>query len=80
MFTRLETINGKLAVSAIKPAAMTNASVAAGEKPSAASMAITIGVSISAAPSLANRADTAAPSKTMEANSLRPLPPPHRAK
>ena len=32
MFTRLDTTSGRLAVSAIKPAAMTNASVAAGEK------------------------------------------------
>jgi hypothetical protein len=80
IFTRLETISGRLAVSAINPAAMTNASVAAGEKPSATSMAITMGVRIRAAPSLANRAETAAPSSTMKANSLTPLPPPQRAK
>lgn len=80
IFTKLETISGRLAVSAINPAAMTNASVAAGEKPSATSMAITMGVRIRAAPSLANSADTAAPSNTMKANSLTPLPPPQRAK
>mgnify|MGYP006194630687 CR=1 FL=1 len=40
MFTRLDTTRGRLAVSAMKPAAITKASVAAGEKPSAISMAI----------------------------------------
>ena len=79
MLTRLETTSGKLAVSAIKPAAMTNAKVAAGEKRNASNIAITMGVRINAAPSLANRADTAAPSRTINANSLRVLPPPHRA-
>ncbi len=79
MFTRFDTISGRLAVSAMNPAAMTNARVAAGEKPRATSMAITMGVRISAAPSLANNADTAAPSSTMKANSLGPRPPPQRA-
>ena len=79
MFTRLDTTSGRLAVSAMKPAAMTKASVAPAPKPSASSMAITIGVRISAAPSLANRADTAAPSNTISANSRRPWPPPQRA-
>lgn len=37
-------------------------------------MAITIGVRIRAAPSLANNAAVAAPSKTMRAKSLRPSP------
>jgi hypothetical protein len=36
-------------------------------------------VRISAAPSLANTAATAAPSSTMSANSMRPLPRPQRA-
>ncbi|MNE17800.1 hypothetical protein D3C80_1107950 [compost metagenome] len=68
MLTRLETTSGRLAVSAIKPAAMTKASVAAGEKRSASSIDMTMGVRISAAPSLANSADTAAPSSTQKAN------------
>ncbi len=64
MLTRLDTTSGRLAVSAMNPAAITNASVAAGENRNASSMAITIGVRISAAPSLANNAATAAPSST----------------
>jgi hypothetical protein len=40
---------------------------------------MTIGVRISAAPSLANNADTSAPSSTIKANNLRPLPLPQRA-
>ncbi len=64
----------------MKPAAMTKARVVAGEKPNATSIAITMGVRISAALSLANRADTAAPRITNKANSLRPRPPPQRAK
>ncbi|MNH37815.1 hypothetical protein D3C79_987690 [compost metagenome] len=65
MFTRLETTSGRLAVSAIKPAAITNASVAPELNPRASSIAITIGVRISAAPSLANSAATVAPSSTI---------------
>ncbi len=65
MFTRFDTTNGKLAVSAINPAPMTNARVAAGEKRSASSIDITMGVRISAAPSLAKSAETSAPSSTM---------------
>ena len=79
MFTRFDTTRGKLAVSAMNPAPITNARVAAGEKRSASSMATTIGVRISAAPSLANSAETSAPSNTMKANSRLPLPCPHRA-
>src|SRR5450830_399837 len=79
ILTRFDTTNGKLAVSAIKPAAMMNAKVACGEKRNASSMAMTIGVRISAAPSLANSAETAAPSKINRTNNLRPLPPPQRA-
>ncbi|SVW28113.1 Uncharacterised protein [Klebsiella pneumoniae] len=78
MFTRFDTMSGRLEVSAIKPAAITNASVEPGVNPSASSMAITIGVRISAAPSLANSAATAAPSRTIYVNSSRPLPPPQR--
>ncbi|MNC49831.1 hypothetical protein D3C75_990400 [compost metagenome] len=65
ILTRLDTISGRLAVSAINPAAMTNANVVPLLNPSANSMAITMGVRISAAPSLANKAATAAPSNTM---------------
>ncbi|MPN19502.1 hypothetical protein SDC9_166873 [bioreactor metagenome] len=76
IFTRLETISGRLAVSAINPAAMTNANVVPRLNPSASSIAITIGVRISAAPSLANNAATAAPSKTIQVNKRRPRPLP----
>ena len=65
ILTRLETISGKLAVSAIKPAAITNANVVPLLKPSASNIAITIGVNINAAPSLANKAATVAPSNTI---------------
>ncbi|MCY1459662.1 hypothetical protein D9M71_771550 [compost metagenome] len=65
MLTRFDTTSGRLAVSAIKPAAMTNARVAAGLKRRASSIATTMGVRISAAPSLANSADTTAPSRTI---------------
>ncbi|BAK11305.1 hypothetical protein PAJ_1225 [Pantoea ananatis AJ13355] len=78
MLTRFDTMSGRLDVSAIKPAAITNASVAPGLKPSANSMAMTTGVRISAAPSFANKAATAAPSRTLYVNSSLPLPPPHR--
>ena len=79
MFTRLDTTSGRLPTSAINPAAITKASVAAALKPSASSMAITMGVRISAAPSLANSAETAAPSNTINTNSQRPRPLPQRA-
>ncbi|MNR26794.1 hypothetical protein D3C85_1440300 [compost metagenome] len=65
MFTRFDTTSGRLAVSAMKPAPMTNARVVALEKRNANSMEITMGVRISAAPSLANNAETSAPSSTM---------------
>jgi len=54
-----------LVVSAMNPAPITNASVVAGEKRNASNMEITMGVRISAAPSLANSAETSAPSSTM---------------
>ena len=79
MLTRLDTTSGKLAASAINPADMTKASVAAGVNPSASNMANTIGVRMSAAPSLANSAETAAPSSTISANNQCPRPPPQRA-
>ena len=79
MLTRFDTTNGRLAVSAMKPAAMTKARVEAGEKRSASSMEITMGVRISAAPSLANSADTAAPSRMLKANRRAPLPFAQRA-
>ncbi|MNE74071.1 hypothetical protein D3C87_1735700 [compost metagenome] len=61
----MDTTSGRLAVSAINPAAITKASVAPELNPNASSIAITIGVRISAAPSLANNAATAAPSSTI---------------
>ncbi|MNE59147.1 hypothetical protein D3C80_1542250 [compost metagenome] len=73
------TTSGRLAVSAMKPAPITKARVAAGEKRSASSIDMTIGVRINAAPSLANSADTAAPSNTMKANRRRPSPRAQRA-
>lgn len=79
MFTRFETTSGRLALSAMKPAAMTKARVAAGLKRRASSIDITMGVRISAAPSLANSAETAAPSSTQKANRRRPSPPAQRA-
>ena len=79
MLTRLETISAMLPVSAMKPAAMTKASEAPGPKPSASSISMTMGVRISAAPSLANSAETTAPSSTISTNSSRPRPPPQRA-
>ena len=79
MLTRFETTSGRLEVSATKPAAMTKASVAFSPKPNADSMAMTIGVRISAAPSLANRAATVAPSSTINAKRRRPRPRPQRA-
>ncbi|MNE86321.1 hypothetical protein D3C80_1834090 [compost metagenome] len=65
ILTRFDTINGRLAVSAINPAAITKARVAAGEKRRASNMAMTIGVRINAAPSLANSAETNAPNNTI---------------
>ncbi|MNP19684.1 hypothetical protein D3C76_1122240 [compost metagenome] len=79
IFTRFDTISGRLAVSAINPAAITKASVAWGLKPSASSMAITMGVRIKAAPSLANSAATVAPSRIIQVNNSRPRPLPQRA-
>ncbi len=79
MLTRFDTMSGRLDVSAINPAAITKASVEPGLKPSARSMAMTIGVRISAAPSLANSAATAAPSRMIYVNSSLPLPSPQRA-
>ncbi|CAH5084522.1 Uncharacterised protein [Klebsiella pneumoniae] len=78
IFTRFDTTSGRLAVSAINPAAMTKASIVPLLNPSARSMAITIGVRISAAPSLANSAATAAPSRIIQVNSRRPRPLPQR--
>lgn len=66
-------------LSATKPVAITNARVAAGLNFSRSRIAMTIGVSSSAAPSLANRAEMAAPRMTTSGNSRRPRPPPQRA-
>ena len=63
ILTKFETIKGKLAVSAINPAAITKANVVPLLNPRASNIAITMGVKISAAPSLANSAATDAPSR-----------------
>ena len=72
-------ISGRLVVSATKPVATTKASVAAGEKSSRTRIATTIGVSSSAAPSLAKKAAMTAPSTTISGKRRRPRPPPQRA-
>ena len=72
-------MRGRLAVSAMKPAAITKAIVDFFPNPSDASIAITIGVRMSAAPSFAKSAATAAPRRTMSVKSRTPRPPPQRA-
>ena len=79
MLTRLDTTIGRLVVSAMNPVAITNANAALGWNFRASSIWNTMGVRISAAPSLANSAAIAAPSTTMRLNSVRPLPRPQRA-
>src|SRR5690554_3476526 len=71
--------SGRLAVSATKPVAMMNARAAGGEKFSRSRMATTMGVSSSAAPSLAKNAAMTAPSTTISGNSRCPRPLPQRA-
>src|SRR5690606_22991253 len=71
--------SGKLVVSATKPVAMMKASAAGGENFSRSRIATTMGVSSSAAPSLANRAAISAPSSTTSGNSRCPRPLPQRA-
>lgn len=61
-----------------KPRGITKASVVSLLNPSASSITITIGVRISATPSLANSAATAAPSKTIHVNNNDPRPLPQR--
>ncbi|MNW22142.1 hypothetical protein D3C71_2234660 [compost metagenome] len=63
MFTRLLTISGSEVVSAINPLAIMNGNTFFSSKFSALTIASTIGVRISAAPSLAKKAETTAPSK-----------------
>ena len=72
-------MSGRLAVSAMKPAAMTKAIVDFFPNPSDVSIAITIGVRMSAAPSFAKSAATAAPRRMMSVKRHVPRPPPHRA-
>lgn len=74
----LEITSGRLVVSATKPVAMMKASAALGENSRLARIAITIGVSSSAAPSLAKKAAIAKPSSTISGNSTRPRPRPQR--
>ena len=71
--------NGKLAVSAIKPVAMINANADGGEKFNRNKIAITIGVSNNAAPSLAKNAEIKAPNITIIGNNRRPCPLPNLA-
>src|SRR5690625_6332505 len=70
---------GRLAVSAINPVAIMNASAAVGENRNLNKMAITIGVSNKAAPSLAKNAEMTAPSKIIKGNKIDPRPHPKRA-
>src|SRR5690554_162042 len=72
-------ISGKLAVSAINPVAIINASAAEEEKSKRKRMLITMGVSSNAAPSLAKKAAIIAPKRITMGKSSRPLPPPKRA-
>ncbi|MOA43595.1 hypothetical protein D3C78_1657630 [compost metagenome] len=61
MFTRLLTTSGNEVVSAIKPLAIMNGNTFFSSKFSALTIASTIGVRISAAPSFAKKAETNAP-------------------
>ena len=79
MLTKFEVTNGKLAVSAIKPVAMINAKADGGENYRRSKIAMTIGVSNSAAPSLAKKAEIKAPNMTIIGNNKRPCPLPRRA-
>ena len=63
----------------MKPAAMAKASVALALYFSSTSIAMTMGVRIRAAPSLAKIEATAAPRSTIRANRSLPRPPPQRA-
>ncbi|MNP41365.1 hypothetical protein D3C76_1350630 [compost metagenome] len=63
MLTRLLTTSGNDVVSAINPLAITKASTIRSSNFNARTIASTIGVRISAAPSFANKADTAAPNR-----------------
>ncbi|MNW62092.1 hypothetical protein D3C74_402010 [compost metagenome] len=65
MLTRLLTTSGKEVVSAINPLAIINGNTLFSSKFSARTMARTIGVSISAPPSLAKKAETTAPRMEM---------------
>src|SRR5690625_2761594 len=74
MFTRLEIINGKLAVSAMKAVAVMKASDADGEKFNLNKIAITMGVNSSAAPSIAKKAEIMAPNTIINGNKITPRP------
>ena len=64
ILTKLLTTNGNEVVSAIKPLAIINGKIIFSLKFKFRTIASTIGVSISAAPSFANKAATTAPRKT----------------
>ena len=64
ILTKLLTTNGNEVVSAIKPLAIINGKIIFSLKFKFRTIASTIGVSIRAAPSFANKAATTAPKKT----------------
>src|SRR3546814_5428862 len=76
MLTRFDTVRGRLAASEIKPADMTKAKMTDPENPRASKSSMTMGVRISAAPSLVSRPATTAPNSTISVKSkdVRPLP------
>ncbi|MNI23763.1 hypothetical protein D3C73_773630 [compost metagenome] len=74
IFTRLLTTSGNEVVSAMNPPAMMNGKTFFSSKFSARTIASTIGVRMSAAPSLAKNAATTAPRSVMKKNIRVPLP------
>ncbi|MNJ53435.1 hypothetical protein D3C77_488200 [compost metagenome] len=72
-------MNGRDTVSAMNPLAITNGNTILLSNFSALTMERTIGVIMSAAPSFANSADTAAPSKITKINIRMPFPLARRA-
>lgn len=74
MFTKLLTTSGSDVVSAINPLAIIKGNTIFSLKCNALTMAKTMGVKISAAPSFANRAMTIAPRMVTYTNIRSPLP------
>ena len=79
IFTKLLTISGSDVVSAINPEAIINGKIIFSSNFNARTMASTIGVRISAAPSFANSAATIAPNIVTRKNIFKPLPLAKRA-